>query len=62
MNPLDTSIAPTERRRDGGDDEERRLSRRSFMRLGTAAGLGALLALTACGNGDEDEDEDEDDD
>jgi hypothetical protein len=47
------------------EDERERLSRRRFLRLGTVAGLGALLALTACGNGgddDDDEDEDEDDD
>ncbi len=41
------------------------LSRRSLLRIGAIAGLGALFALTACGigggGGDED-DEDEDDD
>ena len=41
-------------------DERERLSRRRFLRLGTVASLGAMLALTACGNGDDDDDDDED--
>lgn len=41
------------------------LSRRSVLRIGAIAGLGALFALTACGvggGGDDDEDDDDDDD
>ena len=40
------------------------LSRRSLLRIGAIAGLGALFALTACGigGGGDDEDDDEDDD
>ena len=47
------------------DEREERLSRRRFLSLSTVVGLGALLTLTACGNGggdDDDEDDDEDDD
>lgn len=43
------------------EDADERLSRRHFLRLGTVAGLGALLALTACGTGDDEEDNEDED-
>jgi hypothetical protein len=44
------------------EEHDERLSRRRLLRLGALVGLGALAALTACGESDGDEDEDEDDD
>jgi len=44
------------------DEREERLLRRRFLGLGTVFGLGALLTLTACGNGGDDDDEDDEDD
>jgi hypothetical protein len=51
--PEGTTLAP--------EEQESRLSRRRLLRLGTIIGLGALVALTACGE-EEDDDDDEDDD
>jgi hypothetical protein len=44
------------------EERDERLSRRQLLRLGTVVGLGALVALTACGEGDGDDDDDDDDD
>jgi hypothetical protein len=49
-----TTLAP--------EEQEERLSRRRLLHLGTLLGLGALVALTACGEEDDDDDDDEDDD
>ena len=51
--PEATPLAP--------EEQEVQLSRRRLLHLGTLIGLGALVALTACGEG-EDDDDDEDDD
>lgn len=55
MDLIDTAPVTTE-------ETEERLSRHRFLHLGSLAGLGALLALTACGNGDDDDDDEDDDD
>ncbi len=44
------------------DEQAERLSQRRLLHLGTLLGLGALVALTACGEEDDDDDDEDDDD